>query len=94
MQSFVLIKRRARLKAFQKGKDLSQEQIDTIESQAKAETELVIAEIDKRTAAEMAAIDAIEGRRAEAAYEGWQKQLDIKQRAKRCLQCSKTSTVL
>jgi hypothetical protein len=67
-------KEKARLKAFQKGKDLSQEQIDTIESQAKAETELVIAEIDKRTAAEMAAIDAIEGRRAEAAYEGWQKQ--------------------
>jgi len=72
-QSFV-DREKARLKAFQKGKELSQEQIDTIESQAKAETELVIAEIDKRTAAEMAAIDAIEGRRAEAAYEGWQTQ--------------------
>ena len=72
-QSFV-DREKARLKAFQKGKDLSQEQIDTIESQAKAETELVIAEIDKRTAAEMAAIDAIEGRRAEAVLQSWQTQ--------------------
>ena len=75
-QSFV-DKEKARLKAFQKGKDLSQEQIDIIESQAKAETELVISEIEKRTAAEMAAIDAIEGRRAEANYDAWQKQLTV-----------------
>ena len=67
-------KEKARLKHFQKGKDLSQEQIDTIESQAKAETDLVITEIDKRTAAEMAAIDAIEGRRAESAFQSWQTQ--------------------
>ena len=67
-------KEKARLKHFQKGKDLNDEQIKTIESQAKAETDLVIAEIDKRTAAEMAAIDAVEGRRAEAAYERWQTQ--------------------
>ena len=72
-QSFV-DKEKARLKHFQKGKDLSQEQIDTIESQAKAETDLVITEIDKRTAAEMAAIDAIEGRRAESAFQSWQTQ--------------------
>ena len=72
-QSFV-DKEKARLKHFQKGKELSQEQIDTIESQAKAETELVITEIDKRTAAEMAAIDAVEGRRAEAAFQSWQTQ--------------------
>lgn len=67
-------KEKARLKHFQKGKDLTDEQIKTIESQAKAETDLVITEIDKRTAAELAAIDAIEGRRAEAAYERWQTQ--------------------
>ena len=72
-QSFVE-KEKARLKAFQKGKELSDEQIKTIESQAKAETDLVIAEIDKRTAAEMAAIDAVEGRRAEAAFQSWQTQ--------------------
>ena len=67
-------KEKARLKHFQKGKELSEEQIKTIESQAKTETDLVITEIDKRTAAELAAIDAIEGRRAEAAYERWQTQ--------------------
>ena len=67
-------KEKARLKAFQKGKELNDEQIKTIESQAKAETDLVIAEIDKRTAAEMAAIDAIEGRRAESAFQSWQTQ--------------------
>ena len=72
-QSFVE-KEKARLKAFQKGKELSDEQIKTIESQAKAETDLVITEIDKRTAAEMAAIDAVEGRRAEAAFQSWQTQ--------------------
>ena len=70
-------KEKARLKHFQKGKELSEEQINTIESQAKAETDLVIAEIDKRTAAEMAAIEAVEGRRAEAAYDSWQKQLTL-----------------
>jgi len=67
-------KEKARLKHFQKGKELNDEQIKTIESQAKAETDLVIAEIDKRTAAEMAAIDAVEGRRAEAAFQSWQTQ--------------------
>jgi len=83
-QSFV-DKEKARLKDFQKGKELSQEQIDTIENQAKEETELVIAQIDIRTEAELKAlkireaaeedhIKAMEGRRAEAAFESWQTQ--------------------
>jgi len=57
-QSFV-DKEKARLKDFQKGKELSQEQIDTIENQAKAETELVIAEIDTRTQAQLDALKII-----------------------------------
>ena len=86
-QSFV-DKEKARLKAFQKGKELTQEQIDTIESQAKAETDLVIIEIEKRTEAQLEAlrireaaekdhIKAMAGRKAEADYDSWQKQLTV-----------------
>jgi len=75
-QSFV-DKEKARLKAFQKGKDLSQEQIDTIESQAKAETELVIAQIDIRTQAQLAALKIITDAEAAEIKKRFDQQLDI-----------------
>ena len=50
-------KEKARLLDFQKGKALSEEQIKAIETQAQAETDIVITQIEARTQAELDAID-------------------------------------
>ena len=70
-------KEKARLKAFQKGKDLSQEQIDTIENQAKEETELVIAQIDIRTQAELDALEKITKAQEEEVRKRFNNQLAL-----------------
>ena len=50
-------KEKARLLDFQKGKALSEEQIKAIETQAQAETDIVITQIEARTQAELDAIN-------------------------------------